>query len=220
MISAPSATSESAPRQREPSVFEHRLHGPPASGNRAAETGDASHSQTSEFIDVVIPMVDHLLRYAWNLCPQRVDAEDLVQETILKAYLSYGSFREGSNLKAWLHRIMVNTWVDAYRTAQRRPSEQLSGDLTEEQMFAVGVPSELARQSAEVEVLSAMPDAAVLALRDLPDDLRETVFYADVEGYRNTEIATILNIPVGTVGSRLHRGRKTLREILTQQKCA
>ncbi|MGV9799950.1 sigma-70 family RNA polymerase sigma factor [Mycobacterium sp. NPDC003449] len=167
-----------------------------------------------------MPLTDHLLRQAWNLCTQRVDVEDLVQETILKAYLSYGSYREGSNLKAWLHRIMVNTWVDSYRTAQRRPSEQLIGDLTEEQLISVGSLPARARQSAEVEVLSALPDAAVLALRDLPDDLRATVFYADVEGYRNTEIAKILNIPVGTVGSRLHRGRKTLREILMQRECA
>ncbi|MET0474473.1 MAG: sigma-70 family RNA polymerase sigma factor [Mycobacterium sp.] len=168
---------------------------------------------------MVIPLSDHLRRKAWNLCAQRVDAEDLVQETILKAFVSYGSFHEGSNLKAWLYRIMVNTWVDSYRTAQRRPSEQLSGDMTDEQLTAGGIRAPRARQSAEVEVLSALPDAAVLALRDLPDDLRDAVFYADVEGYRNTEIATILNIPVGTVGSRLHRGRKTLREVLTQ-KCA
>jgi RNA polymerase sigma-70 factor (ECF subfamily) len=149
----------------------------------------------------------------------RRNAEDLVQETILKAFMSYGSYREGSNLKAWLHRIMVNTWVDSYRAAQRRPSEQLRREIIEEQLAVGSALSPRARRSAEVEVLSALPDVAVLALRTLPDDLRETVFYADVEGYRNTEIALILNIPVGTVGSRLHRGRKTLRELLARE-CA
>jgi RNA polymerase sigma-70 factor (ECF subfamily) len=91
--------------------------------------------------------------------------------------------------------------------------------MIEEQLAVGGSLPPHARQSAEVEVLSALPDVAVLALRSLPADLQEAVFYADVEGYRNTEIATILNIPVGTVGSRLHRGRKTLREMLAP-KCA
>jgi RNA polymerase sigma-70 factor, ECF subfamily len=182
-------------------------------------TGMEPGAQTSRFIEAVIPLTDHLLQQAWNLCVQRVDAEDLVQETILKAFVSYDSFCEGSNLKGWLHRIMVNTWIDSYRSAQRKPSEQLRAEMTEEQFAIGGSLPPRARQSAEVEVLSALPDAAVLALRSLPDDLRETVFYADIEGYRNTEIAAILNIPVGTVGSRLHRGRKTLREILAQ-KCA
>jgi RNA polymerase sigma-70 factor, ECF subfamily len=175
---------------------------------------------TSRFIENVVPLTDHLLRQAWKLCSQRVDVEDLVQETILKAFLSYGSFREGSNLKAWLHRIMVNTWVDAYRTSQRRPAERLTGDITEEQAVTAGSLQALARQSAELEVLAALPDDAVTALSALPDDLRATVYYADVQGYRNTEIAAMLKIPVGTVGSRLHRGRKTLREILTQKKAA
>jgi RNA polymerase sigma-70 factor, ECF subfamily len=219
MNPSPSAYAASAPAQREAPAPERRLHSLPAEEPTGATRDIAPSSQTTRFIKVVIPLTDHLLRQAWNLCAQRVDAEDLVQETILKAFLSYGSFREGSNLKAWLHRIMVNTWVDAYRTAQRKPSEQLSGDMTEEHLAAGSARPLRAQQSAEIEMLSALPDTAVLALRNLPDDLRETVFYADVEGYRNTEIATILNIPVGTVGSRLHRGRKTLREILTQ-RCA
>lgn len=219
-MSSPYVSAASAPPQREPSASERHLRSLRSETVQGAADGIAEGSQTSRFIETVVPLTDHLLRQAWNLCTQRVDVEDLVQETILKAYLSYGSYREGSNLKAWLHRIMVNTWVDSYRTAQRRPSEQLIGDLTEEQLISVGSLPARARQSAEVEVLSALPDAAVLALRDLPDDLRATVFYADVEGYRNTEIAKILNIPVGTVGSRLHRGRKTLREILMQRECA
>lgn len=216
-MSSPRVSATSAPPQEEYLVFERGL---PHGDGEGTLAGIKPGSQTSRFVEAVIPMTDHLLRQAWNLCAQRVDVEDLVQETILKAYLSFGSFREGSNLKAWLHRIMVNTWVDSYRSAQRRPSEQLSGSLAEERLVAVGSRPSCVRQSAEVEVLAALPDAAVIALRSLPDDLRETVFYADVEGYRNTEIAEILNIPVGTVGSRLHRGRKTLREILTQRETA
>jgi RNA polymerase sigma-70 factor, ECF subfamily len=219
-MSSPRVSATSVPPQQERSACERRLRSLRPEAGEDAVDGMAPRSQTSRFIEGVVPLTDYLLRQARNLCAQRVDVEDLVQETILKAFLSYGSFREGSNLKAWLHRIMVNTWVDFYRAAQRRPSEQLSGDLTEEHLVSVGSFRSRARQSAELEVLSALPDAAVLALRDLPDDLRETVFYADVEGYRNTEIAKILNIPVGTVGSRLHRGRKALREILTAKKCA
>ena len=216
-MSSSSVPVASATLQRASSAFVRPL---PPEAVEGAVTGALPGSQTSRFIEGVVPLTDYLLGQAWNLCAQRVDVEDLVQETILKAFLSYGSFREGSNLKAWLHRIMVNAWVDSYRAAQRRPSELLSGDLTEEHPIPVGSLPSRARQSAEVEVLAALPDAAVIALRSLPDDLRDTVFYADVEGYRNTEIAKILNIPVGTVGSRLHRGRKTLREILTQRKCA
>ncbi len=213
------ADAPSAPPQRQTLIYVRRLRSLPAEQRARATSDIAPDAQTSRFADAVIPLTDHLLQQAWNLCVQRADAEDLVQETILKAFQSYGSFREGSNLKAWLRRIMVNTWVDSYRSAQRRPSEQLRGEITEEQLAIGGSLPARARQSAELEVLSALPEAAVLALRCLPSDLRETVFYADVEGYRNTEIATILDIPVGTVGSRLHRGRKTLREIL-EQKCA
>ena len=133
---------------------------------------------------------------------------------MLKAYVSLGTFREGSNMKAWLYRIMLNTWVDKHRQAQRRPAEQLSGGIAD---FDITTGNSLLRncsQSAEVEMLLNVPGAALSALSTLPTELREAVYYADVEGFRNTEIAYMLAIPVGTVASRLHRARNRLREML------
>jgi RNA polymerase sigma-70 factor (ECF subfamily) len=166
------------------------------------------------FVRDAMPYSDYLLRHAWHLTKQRVDAEDLLQDTMLKAYLSFGRFRDGSNLRAWLYRIMVNTWVDRYRSCQRRPTEQLSAEITDAQMLGHAIHAYPGPPSPEAEVLKSVPDNASRALRTLPTDLRATIYYADIEGYRNTEIAELLRIPVGTVASRLHRGRIRLREIL------
>jgi RNA polymerase sigma-70 factor (ECF subfamily) len=175
----------------------------------------APHDCLSErFVREALSHSDYLFHHAWGLTKQRVDAEDLLQETMLKAYLSFGTFREGSNLKSWLRRIMVNTWVDRYRLTQRRPAEQLGAEITDAQLADYAVQRHGGPWSAEAEVLRSMPSEAFLALRTLPDDLRETIYFAYVEGYRNTEIAQLLDIPVGTVASRLHRGRVRLRELL------
>lgn len=162
----------------------------------------------------VIPFTGYLLGHAQSLTKQRHDAEDLVQDAMLKAYASFSTFRAGSNMKSWLYRILVNTWVDNYRQSQRRPDEQLSGDLTDGQLPNQMELARFASRSAELEVLLNVPGAVTAALRDLPEDLREVIYYADVQGYRNTEIAVMFGIPVGTVASRLHRGRNRLRESL------
>ncbi len=167
----------------------------------------------------VIPFTGYLLGHAQSLTKQRHDAEDLVQDTMLKAYASFATFRTGSNVKSWLYRILVNTWVDNYRQSQRRPDEQLSGDLTAGQLPSQMELSRFASRSAELEVLVNVPGAVTAALRELPEDLREVIYYADVQGYRNTEIAVMFGIPVGTVASRLHRGRNRLRESLLEE-CA
>jgi RNA polymerase sigma-70 factor (ECF subfamily) len=167
----------------------------------------------------VIPFTGYLLGHAQSLTKQRHDAEDLVQDTMLKAYASFATFRTGSNTKSWLYRILVNTWVDNYRQSQRRPDEQLSGDLTDGQISNQMELSRLASRSAELEVLLNVPGTVTAALRELPEDLREVIYYADVQGYRNTEIAVMFGIPVGTVASRLHRGRNRLRESLLEE-CA
>ena len=174
------------------------------------ERREPEPSISAKFVDEVVPLTGYLLGRAWGLSDQRVDAEDLVQDTMLKAYMAFGTFSHGTNLRAWLYRIMVNTWVDRYRMAQRRPAEQLEGEITE-MLFSFGGTSAASVESAESEALSTLPNEADAAMRKLPEDLRETVYYADIEGYRNTEIAKILHIPVGTVGSRLHRGRNMLR---------
>ncbi|MET0454510.1 MAG: sigma-70 family RNA polymerase sigma factor [Mycobacterium sp.] len=170
--------------------------------------------RSEEFVREAFPHGEYLLRRAWYLTRQRVDAEDLVQDTMLKAYVSYGKFRKGSNLRSWLCQIMVNTWVDRYRAAQRRPSEKLSADITDAMFGNVPAGMHGGPPSAEAEAMAALPGKAHRALRTLPADLRLTIYYADIEGYRNTEIAELLDIPVGTVASRLHRGRSRLRDLL------
>ncbi|MET0451468.1 MAG: sigma-70 family RNA polymerase sigma factor [Mycobacterium sp.] len=157
---------------------------------------------------------EHLLHRARGLTRRHADAEDLVQQTLLRAYLSFANFREGTNLKSGLYRIMQNTWVDGYRSSQRRPPEQLSAEITDSQLqeYAAQGPSSLS--SAEAETMKEQPGEAESVLLTLPADLREVIYYADIEGYRNTEIASLLGIPVGIVGSRLHRGRTPVRERL------
>ena len=160
------------------------------------------------FIKDVLPLVDQLYRAALRYTRTTADAEDLVQETMAKAYAGFHSFTAGTNLRAWLFRIMTNTWITSYRTAQRRPDEVLAADVTD-------VRSSTATPSAELAALDAMGDDEVLdALRTLPEGQRLVVYYADVEGFRYKEIAAILDMPLGTVMSRLHRGRKNLRALL------
>ena len=143
------------------------------------------------------------------------DAEDVVQETFLKAYRAYGSFQEGTNLKAWLYRILTNTYINRYRKAQRRPSEVELGELQDLYLFRRLGEQSGASESAESEVLEQFVDSDVIeALESLPDNFRMPVLLADVEGFAYKEIAEMLDIPIGTVMSRLHRGRKALQKKL------
>lgn len=168
------------------------------------------------FVRETEPVRDFLIRNAIRLTHQRADAEDLVQETLLKAYLSFDRYREGNHLKAWLARIMSNAWIDRHRSAQRRPTEKLSAEMADLR----GTVDALSAgrgwvESAETEALQALPGDAGVALGMLPPELRDIVYYACIADYRNTEIAILLGIPVGTVGSRLHRGKALLREALS-----
>jgi len=194
------------------------------SADPSVNTGTDAPEPTSgalatRFTEEVIPHTNYLLGHAIGLTHQRSDAEDLVQETMIKAYVSFATFREGSNVKSWLYRIMANTWVDRHRSSLRRPAEQLHGDLTDPQL-ASQARIDGSLPSAESEALKSIPGDAEVALSELPPDLREIVYYADVQGYRNTEVAEMLQIPVGTVGSRLFRGRRELRAKLTERCCA
>jgi len=143
------------------------------------------------------------------------DAEDVVQETFLKAYRAYDSFQEGTNLKAWLYRILTNTYINKYRKAQRRPNEVELGELQDLYLYKrLGEPSG-ASESAETEALDMFVDDDIIAaLESLPENFRMPVLYADVEGFSYKEIAEILDVPIGTVMSRLHRGRKALQRKL------
>jgi RNA polymerase sigma-70 factor, ECF subfamily len=168
------------------------------------------------FVRETEPVRDFLFWNAKRLTRQPADAEDLVQETLLKAFSSFDSYTEGTHVKSWLSRIMTNAWIDRHRWTQRRPSEQLSADVTEMPTVHTGGHRACGyAESAEAQALRALPSEAELAFRRLPDDLREIVYYACIADYRNTEIAEMLDMPVGTVGSKLHRGKALLRDALT-----
>jgi RNA polymerase sigma-70 factor, ECF subfamily len=148
------------------------------------------------------------------------DAEDLVQETYARAFASFHQFTEGTNLRAWLHRILTNTFISSHRKKQREPVLTVAGvedwHLVRAQAHLPG-----GLRSAEELALDRMPDARVTtAFRELPDDFRMAVYLADVEGFGYREIAGLMDCPVGTVMSRLHRGRHRLRELLTERLAA
>ena len=143
------------------------------------------------------------------------DAEDVVQETYLKAYRAYNTFTAGTNLKAWLYRILTNTYINRYRKAQRRPSEVELGELQDLYLYKRIGESSGASVSAEEEVLDRFVDTDVKqALESLPKHFRMPVLLADVDGFSYKEIAEIFDVPIGTVMSRLHRGRKALQKKL------
>ena len=143
------------------------------------------------------------------------DAEDVVQETFLKAYRAYDSYTEGTNLKAWLYRILTNTYINKYRKAQRRPSEVELGELQDLYLYKRLGEASGASPSAEADMLDAFVDTDVIeALESLPETFRMPVLLADVDGFSYTEIAEILDVPIGTVMSRLHRGRNALQKKL------
>jgi RNA polymerase sigma-70 factor (ECF subfamily) len=169
----------------------------------------AMDDPSARFVRDVLPLVDQLYRAARRYTRSAADAEDLVQETMVKAYAGFHNFTAGTNVRAWLFRILTNTWITSYRTAQRRPDEVLAADVPD------GWPSGAGQPSAELAALEAMGDDEVRdALQALPEGGRLVVYYADVEGFRYKEIAEILDIPLGTVMSRLHRGRANLRALL------
>lgn len=162
-----------------------------------------------------LPLLDQLYGGALRMTRNPADAEDLVQETYVKAYQSFNSFSEGTNLKAWLYRIMTNTYINSYRKKKRQPMQQSSEDVTDHQLLATSSHESVGLESAEVEALKNLPNQRIAqAMNDLSEDYRMVVYYADVEGLAYKEIAEIMGTPLGTVMSRLHRGRKQLREAL------
>ena len=145
----------------------------------------------------------------------RADAEDLVQDTMLRAFAGFQSFRQGTNLNAWLHRILTNTYINSYRKKQRQPALYPTTEITDQQLAHNAEHSSRGLPSAEDEALDALPDAAIrAAMQALPEEFRMVVYYADVEDLKYKQIAEIMDTPKGTVMSRLHRGRRQLRSLL------
>ena len=171
----------------------------------------------STFADQAMPFMDSLYSGALRMTRNAADAEDLVQETYLRGYRGFGGFTEGTNLKAWLFRIQTNAFINRYRKAQRRPDETDLADVEDLYLYRRlgGLEGARAGRSAEDELLDHFTEHEVkVAVEELPEQYRMAVLLADVEGFAYKEIAEILDVPIGTVMSRLHRGRKRLQERL------
>ncbi|TMK31687.1 MAG: sigma-70 family RNA polymerase sigma factor [Actinobacteria bacterium] len=165
----------------------------------------------------VLPLLPNLYSAALRMTRNPADAEDLVQETYLRAYRGFSGFEEGTNLRAWMYRILTNTFINSYRKKQREPVTVQEDDLDEWYLYDKLGESGV-EPSAEAEVIRSMPDEDVQrALEALPEGFRLAVLLADVEGFSYKEIAEILGIPIGTVMSRLHRGRRALEKALWER---
>ena len=171
----------------------------------------------AKFAELATPFMEPLYSAAMRMTRNPADAEDLVQETYLRAYRGFGGFQDGTNLKAWLYKILTNTYINMYRAKQRRPDEVDFDDVEDFALYRRlgGIEAAQAGITPERLVLDSMPDQAVKdAIEALPEQFRVAVLLADVEGFSYKEIAEITGVPIGTVMSRLHRGRKQLEKRL------
>ena len=171
----------------------------------------------AHFADLAMPFMGALYAAALRMTHNPTEAEDLVQETYLRAFRGFGGFEEGTNLKAWLYRILTNTYINTYRAKKRRPEESDIDDLENFYLYRRlgGLEGASAGRSAEDEVLDHFTETEVKeAIEALPEQFRMAVLLGDVEGFSYKEIAEILDVPIGTVMSRLHRGRRALQKRL------
>lgn len=181
------------------------------------DLGDETPQERRERFEAeAMPLLDQLYSAALRTTRNAADAEDLVQETYAKAYAAFHQYRPGTNLKAWMYRILTNTYINSYRKRQREPLQSDASDIEDYQLARAESHTSSGGRSAEDVALEHLPDSDVKrALLRIPDEFRLAVYFADVEGYSYKEIAEIMDTPIGTVMSRLHRGRRQLRELLT-----
>ncbi|WP_083093738.1 MULTISPECIES: sigma-70 family RNA polymerase sigma factor [Rothia] len=205
------ATTAAVPAQ--PSTSVHPDTANPTDDVRSSETEE---ERKSRFEREALLYVDQLYAAALRMARNPQDAEDLVQEAYMKAFSAFHQYKPGTNLKAWLYRILTNTYINIYRKRQREPYQANTDTVEDWQLAKAGEHDSKGLPSAENEALARLPDSDIKeALQSIPEDFRMAVYYSDVEGFSYKEISEIMDTPMGTVMSRLHRGRKLLRDKLT-----